>query len=157
MLFFLEQREVAFLSPSKICENLNFSVLKLFLLYIKLFQCLFFEANWGHHNLLLRLSALYTRNYLTFQHSSKYDFVQLLPPLSKSQRLPAKGPLKIFVINLKKIKSPATFNCFIQIFIERKCTHPRCKVHTTYSWNIKWQKCAGMGLIGFIFKKINEN
>ena len=30
-------------------------------------------------------------------------------------------------------------------------------LHTTYSWNIKWQKCAGMGLSGFIFKKINEN
>ena len=29
--------------------------------------------------------------------------------------------------------------------------------HTTYSSNIKWQKCAGMGLNGFIFKKINEN
>ena len=29
--------------------------------------------------------------------------------------------------------------------------------HTTYSWNIKRQKCAGMGLNGFIFKKINEN
>jgi hypothetical protein len=29
--------------------------------------------------------------------------------------------------------------------------------HTTYSWHIKWQKCAGMGLNGFIFKKINEN
>ena len=29
--------------------------------------------------------------------------------------------------------------------------------HTTYSWNIKWQKCAGMGVNGFIFKKINEN
>ena len=27
---FLEQREVAFLSPSKICENLNFGVLDLF-------------------------------------------------------------------------------------------------------------------------------
>ena len=25
--------------------------------------------------------------------------------------------------------------------------------HTTYSWNIKWKKCAGMGLNGFIFKK----
>ena len=30
-------------------------------------------------------------------------------------------------------------------------------LHTTYSWNIKWQKCAGMGLNGFIFKKVNEN
>ena len=30
-------------------------------------------------------------------------------------------------------------------------------LHTTYSWNIKWQKCAGIGLNGFIFKKINEN
>ena len=30
-------------------------------------------------------------------------------------------------------------------------------LHTTYSWNIKWQKCAGMGLNGFIFKKINAN
>ena len=30
-------------------------------------------------------------------------------------------------------------------------------LHTTYSWNIKWQKCAGMGLNGFIFKEINEN
>ena len=29
--------------------------------------------------------------------------------------------------------------------------------HTTYSWNIKWQKCSGMGLNGFIFKKINYN
>ena len=29
--------------------------------------------------------------------------------------------------------------------------------HTTYSWNIKWQKCADMGLNGFIFKKINGN
>ena len=27
-------------------------------------------------------------------------------------------------------------------------------MHTTYSWNIKWQKCAGMGLNGFIYKKI---
>ena len=27
--------------------------------------------------------------------------------------------------------------------------------HTTCSWNIKWQKCAGMGLNGFV--KINEN
>ena len=27
------------------------------------------------------------------------------------------------------------------------------RVHTTYSWNIKWQKCAGMDLNGFIFKK----
>ena len=29
--------------------------------------------------------------------------------------------------------------------------------HTTYSWSIKWQKCADMGLNGFILKKINEN
>ena len=28
--------------------------------------------------------------------------------------------------------------------------------HTTYSRNIKWQKCVGMGLNGFIFKKINQ-
>ena len=28
-------------------------------------------------------------------------------------------------------------------------------LHTTYSWNIKWQKCVGMSLNGFIFKKIN--
>ena len=26
-------------------------------------------------------------------------------------------------------------------------------LHTTYSWNIKWQKCAGIGLNGFISKK----
>ena len=26
---------------------------------------------------------------------------------------------------------------------------------TTYSWNIKWQKCTGMGHNGFIFKKVN--
>ena len=26
-------------------------------------------------------------------------------------------------------------------------------LHTTYSLNIKWQKCAGMDLNGFIFKK----
>ena len=25
--------------------------------------------------------------------------------------------------------------------------------HTTYSWNIKWQKCAHMGLNGFVLKK----
>ena len=29
--------------------------------------------------------------------------------------------------------------------------------HTTYSWNISWQKCEGMGLNGFIFKQLNEN
>ena len=29
--------------------------------------------------------------------------------------------------------------------------------HTTYSWNIKWQKCVGMGLNGFISRKINQN
>ena len=29
--------------------------------------------------------------------------------------------------------------------------------HTTYSWNIKWQNCAGMGLNGFKLKKMNEN
>ena len=29
--------------------------------------------------------------------------------------------------------------------------------HTTYSWNINWQKCVGMGFNGLIFKKINEN
>ena len=42
---------------------------------------------------------------------------------------------------------------------ERRFISPWCKqpIHTTYSWNIKWQKCAGMGLNGFIFKKINEN
>ena len=28
---------------------------------------------------------------------------------------------------------------------------------TIYSWNINWQKWAGMGLNGFIFKKINQN
>ena len=28
--------------------------------------------------------------------------------------------------------------------------------HTTYSWNIKWQKCALIGLNGFVFKKINK-
>ena len=27
-------------------------------------------------------------------------------------------------------------------------------LHTTYSWNIKWQKCAGMGLNGFTFKNL---
>ena len=26
-----------------------------------------------------------------------------------------------------------------------------------YRGNIKWQKCAGMGLNGFIFKEIDEN
>ena len=30
-------------------------------------------------------------------------------------------------------------------------------LHSTYSWNIKRQKRARMGLNGFIFKKINEN
>ena len=30
-------------------------------------------------------------------------------------------------------------------------------MHSTYSWNIKWQKCARMDLNGFIFKKINKN
>ena len=30
-------------------------------------------------------------------------------------------------------------------------------MHTTYRWNIKWQKCAGMGLNGFILKKISKN
>ena len=29
--------------------------------------------------------------------------------------------------------------------------------HTAYNWNIKCQKCAGMGLNGFIFKKIIKN
>ena len=29
--------------------------------------------------------------------------------------------------------------------------------HSAYKWNIKCQKCAGMGLNGFILKKINEN
>ena len=29
--------------------------------------------------------------------------------------------------------------------------------HTTYSWYIKWLKCARMGLNGFIFKKIKLN
>ena len=28
-------------------------------------------------------------------------------------------------------------------------------IHITYSWNIKWQKCARMGLNGFILQKIN--
>ena len=35
-----------------------------------------------------------------------------------------------------------------------------CKIlidHTAYNWNNKSQKCAGMGLNGFIFKKINKN
>ena len=38
-----------------------------------------------------------------------------------------------------------------------RTTNAKWGLHTTYSWNIKWQKCAGMGLNGFIFKKINEN
>ena len=38
----------------------------------------------------------------------------------------------------------------------RKIRKTTMGVHTTYSWNIKWQKCAGMSLNGFIFKKINE-
>ena len=29
--------------------------------------------------------------------------------------------------------------------------------HTAYSYSNKCQKCAGMGLNGFIFKKINKN
>ena len=29
--------------------------------------------------------------------------------------------------------------------------------HSAYSWNIKCQKCTGISLNGFIFKKINEN
>ena len=29
-------------------------------------------------------------------------------------------------------------------------------LHTTYNWNIKGQKCAGMGLSDFILKKNNE-
>ena len=29
--------------------------------------------------------------------------------------------------------------------------------HPTYSKNIKCQKCGGMGLNGFMFKKINGN
>ena len=29
--------------------------------------------------------------------------------------------------------------------------------HSTYNWNIKWQKSEGLGLNGFIFNKINEN
>ena len=32
-----------------------------------------------------------------------------------------------------------------------------CGTHTTYSWNIKWQKCVGMGLNGFYIQKVNEN
>ena len=32
--------------------------------------------------------------------------------------------------------------------------HSKHKAHTTYSWNIKWQKCVRMGLNGFIFKKL---
>ena len=39
-------------------------------------------------------------------------------------------------------------------FIIRRKTN---YVHTTHIWNIKWQKYAGMGLNGFIFKKINKN
>ena len=39
-------------------------------------------------------------------------------------------------------------------FLPRDFLHA-CLLHTTYSWNIKWQKCAGMGLNGFIFRKIN--
>ena len=27
-------------------------------------------------------------------------------------------------------------------------------LHTTYSWNIKWQKCAGMGLNNLCLKKM---
>ena len=30
-------------------------------------------------------------------------------------------------------------------------------IHTAYNWNIKCQTCAGMGLNGFIFKKIIKN
>ena len=30
-------------------------------------------------------------------------------------------------------------------------------MHTAYNWNIKCQKCAGMGLNGFIFRKIIKN
>ena len=38
-----------------------------------------------------------------------------------------------------------------------RTTNAKWGLHTTYSWNIKQQKCAGMGLNGFIFKKINGN
>ena len=38
--------------------------------------------------------------------------------------------------------------------------HPHYNValhSAAYRWNIKCQKCAGMGINGFTFKKINEN
>ena len=38
-----------------------------------------------------------------------------------------------------------------------RTTNAKWGLHTTYSWNIKWQKCAGIGLNGFILEKINEN
>ena len=52
----------------------------------------------------------------------------------------------------------------IKVELSQTCTHrvvdrgilshiSNMSTHTTYSWNIKWQKCAHMGFNGFIFKK----
>ena len=45
---------------------------------------------------------------------------------------------------------------FMTIF-KRKVDALAESSHTPYSRNIKWQKCEGMDLNGFILKKINDN
>ena len=45
----------------------------------------------------------------------------------------------------------------IMMVYSQKSLPPNISAHSAYSWNIKWQKCARMGVTGFILKKINKN
>ena len=65
----------------------------------------------------------------------------------------AKGPGIFFVIPC--IDTYRKVDCARALTTSN--VHLLVTIHTTYSWNIKWQKCAGISLNDFILKKINEN
>ena len=48
-------------------------------------------------------------------------------------------------------------NMEARYFLKRVLKFWSLKNFASHSWNIKWQKCAGMGLNCFIFEKISEN
>ena len=58
--------------------------------------------------------------------------------------------------NIRTVKEESSGVKLTRFQIEGWLELIRMLSHTAYSWNNKCQKCAGMGLNGFIFRKINK-
>ena len=99
---------------------------------------------WKYKNLLI------LSNWCTFSpsveglrdHECSWFFIQTWFHFNRGDKKPWPA--------LMKKARPSPFMFMWLTFDKSWSVHGN---HTTYSWNNKWRKCAGMGLNGFIFKK----